>query len=336
MNLKLLFLLGTAFAHDMSHIKAPDGDVEEFVPESIRNARTPKILEANGRVKPIEENDETVELDPQSEIQGNRDPKQFWPLPHFYPRGQFGVPSVLSSRINIPPMAYQFQPLENAQSESNEDLTARVAETTQNRPFSFADDATAEEERVIVESVNELIGAVGRQAIGSHIYAESDGPGGQNSGLPNLRPLDDDVILPGRPNLEPVESVTSDDPFESFVRPQECCLFVFFDGSAYYFDDYLRMLTGHYRLMYGTVNGHPHYVARGCKEAELYGPNCSYIWHSNYGWIIGIGTYIGQTKGVAYTRTQSQCPTSSDSGWRYLNKDLDWKENGNIVLECAS
>ena len=55
---------------------------------------------------------------------------------------------------------------------------------------------------------------------------------------------------------------------------------MFFDGSAYYFDDYLRMLTGPYRLMYGTVNGHPHYVARGCKEAELYGPNCSYIWNS--------------------------------------------------------
>ncbi len=48
--------------------------------------------------------------------------------------------------------------------------------------------------------------------------------------------------------------------------PPECCLFVFFDGSAYYFDDYLRLLTGPYRLMYGTVNGHPHYVARGCKE----------------------------------------------------------------------
>ncbi len=41
---------------------------------------------------------------------------------------------------------------------------------------------------------------------------------------------------------------------------------MFFDGSAYYFDDYLRLLTGPYRLMYGTVNGHPHYVARGCKE----------------------------------------------------------------------
>ncbi len=51
-----------------------------------------------------------------------------------------------------------------------------------------------------------------------------------------------------------------------FFFPPECCLFVFFDGSAYYFDDYLRLLTGPYRLMYGTVNGHPHYVARGCKE----------------------------------------------------------------------
>ena len=62
--------------------------------------------------------------------------------------------------------------------------------------------------------------------------------------------------------------------------PSDCCLFIFFDGSAFYFDDYMRMLTGPYRLMYGTVNGHPHYVARGCREANLYGPKCSYIWNS--------------------------------------------------------
>ncbi len=97
-----------------------------------------------------------------------------------------------------------------------------------------------------------------------------------------------------------------------FLLP-ECCLFVFFDGSAYYFDDYLRLLTGPYRLMYGTVNGRPHYVARGCKEPDLYGPNCSYVWYSGYGWIIGIGTYIGQTKGVIYTRGDGPCPTDNRS-----------------------
>ena len=90
---------------------------------------------------------------------------------------------------------------------------------------------------------------------------------------------------------------------------------------------------------------------------DLYGPNCSYIWNSGYGWIIGIGTYIGQTKGVIYTRSHGPCPTqertagyisfyyyfvgirmlkSANFRWRYLNKDLHWKDNGNIILECAS
>ena len=97
------------------------------------------------------------------------------------------------------------------------------------------------------------------------------------------------------------------------------------------------MLTGYYRLMYGTVNGHPHYVARGCKEADQYGPNCSYIWHSGYGWIVGIGTYIGQTKGVIYTRSHGACPSDyGSSRWRYLNSDMEWRDNGNIYIECAS
>ena len=50
------------------------------------------------------------------------------------------------------------------------------------------------------------------------------------------------------------------------------------DGSAYYFDDFLRGLTGFYRLMYGTVNGRPHYVARNCREPDAYGPRCTYLW----------------------------------------------------------
>jgi hypothetical protein len=30
-----------------------------------------------------------------------------------------------------------------------------------------------------------------------------------------------------------------------------------------------------------------------------------------FGWIIGIGTYIGQTKGVVYTRSEGGCPTDA-------------------------
>ena len=60
----------------------------------------------------------------------------------------------------------------------------------------------------------------------------------------------------------------------------DCCLFVFLDGSAYYFDDFMRKVTGFYRLMYGSVNGRPHYVARNCGDPDRYGTNCTYIWYS--------------------------------------------------------
>ena len=45
---------------------------------------------------------------------------------------------------------------------------------------------------------------------------------------------------------------------------------------------FLKGLTGFYRLMYGTVNGHPHYVARSCRTPESYGSSCTYIWYSGY------------------------------------------------------
>ena len=41
---------------------------------------------------------------------------------------------------------------------------------------------------------------------------------------------------------------------------QDCCLFLFLDGSAYYFDDFLRQRTGDYQLQPGRVNGFPHYA----------------------------------------------------------------------------
>ena len=44
------------------------------------------------------------------------------------------------------------------------------------------------------------------------------------------------------------------------IVQQECCLFIFLDGSAYYFDDFLRIRTGEYQLQPGKVNGFPHYA----------------------------------------------------------------------------
>merc|ERR1712223_137739 len=118
-------------------------------------------------------------------------------------------------------------------------------------------------------------------------------------------------------------------------KPEECCLFVFLDGSAYYFDEFMRKVTGFYRVMYGSVNGHPHYVARNCRKPDEYGTSCTYIWYSGYGWVVGVGRYIGQTKGVMFTRSEGQCPTDLDN-WRYLDQDLNWQDNGNIYVKCAS
>jgi hypothetical protein len=54
-----------------------------------------------------------------------------------------------------------------------------------------------------------------------------------------------------------------------------------------------------------------------------------------YGWVVGVGRYIGQTKGVIYSRQEETCP-SGLSNWRYLNEDIEWKDNGNIYVECAT
>merc|ERR1712223_268547 len=118
-------------------------------------------------------------------------------------------------------------------------------------------------------------------------------------------------------------------------KPEECCLFVFLDGSAYYFDEFMRKVTGFYRVMYGSVNRHPHYVARNCRKPDEYGTSCTYIWYSGYGWVVGVGRYIGQTKGVMFTRSDGQGPTDLDN-WRYLDHDLNWQDNGNIYVKCAS
>ena len=60
-----------------------------------------------------------------------------------------------------------------------------------------------------------------------------------------------------------------------------------------------------------------------------------YNYSIRYGWVVGVGKYIGQTKGVMFTRNTNACP-SGTSKWRYLNADLEWQENGNIYIRCAS
>ena len=60
-----------------------------------------------------------------------------------------------------------------------------------------------------------------------------------------------------------------------------------------------------------------------------------YIHFFRFGWVVGVGRYIGQTKGVMYTQNKSFCPTNIGI-WRYLNQDLQWKDNGDISLTCAS
>ena len=81
-------------------------------------------------------------------------------------------------------------------------------------------------------------------------------------------------------NFGSIESIRQ--MMEQICEFSDCCLFIFLDGSAHYFDDFLRKLTGHYRLMYGTVNNHPHYVSRNCKNPDEYNGSCTYIWYSGY------------------------------------------------------
>ena len=60
-----------------------------------------------------------------------------------------------------------------------------------------------------------------------------------------------------------------------------------------------------------------------------------FIFYSRYGWVVGVGKYIGQTKGVVFTREEGNCPTGL-SNWRYLDQNLSWQTNGNIYVKCAS
>jgi len=119
------------------------------------------------------------------------------------------------------------------------------------------------------------------------------------------------------------------------IVQQDCCLFLFLDGSAYYLDDFLRQRTGEYQLQPGRVNGFPHYASRKCRVPSRYSSSCTYIWSHNGRWVLGDGRYIGQTKGVMYTESSSDCPTGLQE-WRYLDSDLGWRDDGKISVTCAA
>ena len=54
-----------------------------------------------------------------------------------------------------------------------------------------------------------------------------------------------------------------------------------------------------------------------------------------HGWVVGMGSYIGQTNGVVYTPEAGNCPDGL-GGWNYLDLNLHWQNNGNIVVRCAA
>ena len=58
-----------------------------------------------------------------------------------------------------------------------------------------------------------------------------------------------------------VDNVLTETEFGSLsLIQQDCCLFLFLDGSSFYFDDFLKERTGEYQLQPGRVNGLPHYA----------------------------------------------------------------------------
>jgi len=125
-------------------------------------------------------------------------------------------------------------------------------------------------------------------------------------------------------------------PVEKKVE-EECCLFLFLDGSAHYFDTFLKVYTGQYQLQTEKVNGHPYYSNRECSSGPgTFSATCQYIWRSGGRWIVGEGRYVGQNKGVMYTSEDGRCPHGL-LGWRYLDSDMNWRDKrGKISLECTS
>ena len=66
-----------------------------------------------------------------------------------------------------------------------------------------------------------------------------------------------------------------------------------------------------------------------------YSASCTYIWSHNGRWVLGDGRFIGQTKGVMYTESPGDCPDGLQ-GWRYLDTDLTWRDDGKLTVACSS
>merc|ERR1711973_657640 len=90
-----------------------------------------------------------------------------------------------------------------------------------------------------------------------------------------------------------IKSARSEDR-DGYKRRSDCCVFLFLDGSAHYFDSFLREKTGTYTLQPGTINDYPHYANKECSLRGRYTADCTYIWKTNGAWIIGDGTSVGE------------------------------------------
>ena len=84
-----------------------------------------------------------------------------------------------------------------------------------------------------------------------------------------------------------------------------------------------------------VVRQSPIIISRKCRVPGRYSSSCTYIWSHNGRWVVGDGRYIGQTKGGMYSQTPADCPHGLQ-GWRYLDTDLAWRDDGKLSLTCAS
>ena len=84
--------------------------------------------------------------------------------------------------------------------------------------------------------------------------------------------LDEDDLDHRHRNLSTrqVDNVLTEAEFGSLsLIQQDCCLFLFLDGSSFYFDDFLKERTGEYQLQPGRVNGLPHYAKYSYQSVKM-------------------------------------------------------------------
>merc|ERR1712008_311610 len=230
---------------------------------------------------------------PQQPQEGNdrlRDSKQLWPILASY-YTQHGHRPIVYNSI---PWQYKHQPPRTASGSLSSlilatptpllSATSLFSKYTKTLPKNYGKSKTVGnqhgegEEPVWNYRVSETSAILSSDPLGE--AAEATAKGGLNSTKNNLAEdmTSEAANLIGSLSRHTVDSLNVENlniqsrqnlygP-ELDIRPleiPECCLFVFLDGSAYYFDEFMRKVTGFYRVMYGSVNGHPHYVARNCQ-----------------------------------------------------------------------